>query len=410
MKAVILAAGLGQDLLPLTATTPKALIPVLGKPLIAYQIEKLKAHQINEIFVVIGHMGEMIKNQLGSGDQFGVNLKYVEQPPTKFGIDEAVKTIATYLKNEEMFVLQHTDIISDTALITRTLNALDNLGADMSMAVALQLQTAEFGVVTLDNQGFLQHVYEETEVQEGNYVIAGTFVLTPKIFDYLEKGYHFNEAFNQFIKEGGKVACAIWTEPWVDVGQPWDVLIANRLMLEKMQYTTIHPSAMIESNTQIVGPVHIEEGVTVLQGSIIKGPAYIGKNVFIGNNALIRKGTVIEEGSVIGMGCEIKGSVLMKEATVSRLCYIGDSIVGEHSTIHAGCVTVNKSKTGKISAILPSKEVEVPLPKFGAVIGPNSILWPNITLLPGTIIDQNSEINANQLISGRIAQGNSGNS
>ncbi len=405
MKGVILAAGKGEDLLPLTADTPKALIPIMGKPLILYQIEKLRQHGITDITIVIGHLGAKIRNFLGSGEDFGVKLRYVEQSPSKIGINEAIKTIIPYFKNETTFILQHTDIMSDVALVTRTLNALDNLGADMAIAVALQSQIAEFGVVTLDTQGFLEHVYEETEVREGNYVIAGTFVLTPAIFHYIEQGLPFNEAFNHFIKDGGKVACGVWTEPWVDVGQPWDILLANKLALETISNTVIHPSATIESNTQIIGPVIINEGATILHGTVIRGPAYIGKNVFIGNNALIRKGVVIEEGSTVGMGSEIKGATLMKGANVSRLCFIGDSVLGENATIHAGCVTVNKPK-GTIKAILQNKDVEVPLEKFGAVIGPHSTLWPNITLLPGTIVDAKSELTPNQLVSGRIAKGN----
>lgn len=405
MKGVILAAGKGEDLLPLTAETPKALIPIMGKPLILYQIEKLKKHQITDITIVIGHQGEKIRDFFGSGDDYGVRIRYVEQPPNKGGINEAIKAIIPLFKEDTHFILQHTDIMSNVNLITRTLNALDNLGADMAIAVALQSQIAEFGVVTIDNRGFLKHVYEETEVREGNYVIAGTFVLTPAIFPYIEKGLPFNEAFNQFIKDGGTVACGVWTEPWVDVGQPWDVLLANRLVLDTLEQTTIHPSATIESNTQITGPVVIGEGAVILHGTVIKGPAYIGRNVFVGNNVLIRKGVVIEEGSTIGMGSEIKSSTLMENSTVSRLCYIGDSILGERATVHAGCVTVNKAK-GKIKAILQNNEVEVPLEKFGAVIGPQSTLWPNITLLPGTIIDAKSELTPNQLVSGRIAKGN----
>ncbi len=405
MKGVILAAGKGEDLLPLTAETPKALIPIMGKPLIVYQIEKLREHGIVDITIVIGHLGDKIRDFLGSGENYGVKLRYVKQPPSKIGINEAIKMIIPYFKDESMFVLQHTDIMSDIGLITRTLNAMDNLGADMAIAVALQSQLAEFGVVTLDAQGFLRHVYEEAEVREGNYVIAGTFVLTPAIFPYLEQGLPFNEAFNHYINDGGKVACGVWTEPWVDVGQPWDILLANRLVLETLTNTIIHPSATIESNTQITGPVIIQEGATILHGTVIRGPAYIGKNVFIGNNALIRKGVVIEEGSKIGMGSEIKGSTLMRGSNVSRLCFIGDSVLGENATVHAGCVTVNKPK-GTIRAILQNKDVEVPLPKFGAVIGPHSTLWPNITLLPGTIVDAKSELTPNQLVSGRIAKGN----
>ncbi len=398
-----MAAGPGEALLPITSSIPKAMVPILGKPLIEYQIEKLAALKINEIIIVVGPMGNQIRSYLENGSRFGVEINYLEQPKDKNGIDEAIKLLKPLLEHEDLFVLQHTDIISDPSLITRTLNSLDNLGADMAIAVCLQSDIAEFGVVNIDPQGYLEHVYEEGSKVKGNYVIGGTFVLTPKIFSYLDQGYHFNDAFNQFIKDGGKIACGVWTDSWVDVGQPWDIIKATRLVIEDLTYTRIHPKAKVEGNTQILGPVIIEEGATVSHGSVIKGPAYIGKNVFIGNNVLIRSNAVIDDNCVIGMGSEIKGSVLMKDATVSRLSYIGDSVVCQNASIHAGCVTINKSKNGSITSVVQNQRVIVPLQKFGAVFGPNSTVWPNVTLMPGTIIEANTEVLPNQVVSGRIA-------
>lgn len=399
MKGVILAGGEGEALHPISINTNKAMVPILGKPMIEYIINRLKSHKITDITIVLGPYGDQIRNYFKKGENFGVHLRYVQQPEDSKSIDDAIRVLKPDFEEDDQFVLLHTDIIVDDRLLTRTLNAVNNLGTEMGLAVTLEKEVQDFGVVSLQSNGLLEKVYPSGNLDHGNYVVAGTFVLSGKIFSYLDKGIAFNECFNKFIEDGGEVAGGVWNERWVDVGYPWDILRANRLLLNNITDMFISRDAVIESNAQISGPVIVEAGARILNGTVIKGPAYIGKNVMIGNNSLIRGGTVIEEGCVVGMGCEIKGSVLLARSTIARLSYIGDSVIGQGAVIHAGCVTINTNNDkSPIVSKKKGKDYRVPLDKFGCIVGPHAYVNPNCTFYPGVIIAEDSVIAPNTVL------------
>ena len=233
--------------------------------------------------------------------------------------------------------------------------------------------------------------------------MAGVYVLSNKIFEYLKKGFAFNNAVNEFIKDGNKIAAGIWNEAWIDIGRPWDLLRAGKFLLSQLDHARISANAYIEDNVDIKGPVIIEAGAEILNGTIIKGPVYIGKNTFIGNNTLIRDNAIISDTAKIGMGCEIKSSIIMRGASIARLSYIGTSIVGPHSTVHSGAITINLPiPKAPIIMEVQGELVTIPLTKFGAVIGPRAQVSPNVSLAPGTIIDTDVVVAPNTSVSGRI--------
>lgn len=403
MKGVILAAGPGEELRPITYNCAKPMVHILDKPLLEYTIRRLRKNGISEIYVVVGPYQEQIRDYFGRGGRLNVDLHYVVQPEDDPGIDGAIRSVNKFFGPDDQFVLTHGDIMASSRLITRTLNAAENTGAEMSMAVTLQSELQDFGVVTMDAKGLIEKVIPSGEEKEGNYVVAGTFLLSGKIFTYLNQNTPFNQCFNHFIQDGGEVAGGIWNETWIDVGRPWDILRATTYLLEKMDRTEISVKANIEPNVEIKGAVRIEEGATILNGTVISGPVYIGRNAFIGNNSLIRDHSAIYHNSKIGMGVEIRSSVIMQDASIARLSYVGASIVGTHATMHSGAITINtNTPPSPIETEIQGQKVTVPLKKFGAVIGPNSHIGVHSSLRPGTIVHENIIIDPHKIISGNV--------
>lgn len=400
MKAIILAAGEGEALRPITDVISKPMIQILDKPLLQYAIDRLLFNGITEICIVISKNDNEIRSYFADGRNFGVSISYAEQDES--GISGAVLAAESFVKGEEQFILLHSDIICSPEILSRTLNAIGSSGTDMAIAVTLQLEVLDFGVARISS-GFVESIIDEGDEGESHYVIAGVFILTNKIFEYLKKGFAFNNALNEFIKDGNKIAAGIWNEIWIDIGRPWDLLRAGKFLLSQLDHARISANAYIEDNVDIKGPVIIEAGAEILNGTIIKGPVYIGKNTFIGNNTLIRDNAIISDTAKIGMGCEIKSSIIMRGASIARLSYIGTSIVGPHSTVHSGAITINLPiPKAPIIMEIQGEQVTVPLPKFGAVIGPRAQVSPNVSLSPGTIIDTDVVIAPNTSISGRI--------
>ena len=396
-KGVILAAGKGENLYPFTENTPKALITIMGKTLISHALDRLKRNSITDIIIVIDKLDTKIKAKIQNGANLGLKIQYVRQQDP--GIDGAIKALKPHFSEEEQFVLLHTDIISQPGILRRTLESVKAYKeAKVGLAVTLENDPQDFGVVNLTSEGLVANVFPSGEKLKGNYVVAGVFVLTGKLLLYLDENTPFNLCFNRYIKDGGKVIPGIWNDKWVDVGYPWDILRAIRLLFSQMNKTIICADVKIEQNVIINGFVIIESGAKIFSGTVINGPAYIGKNVVIGNNSLIRAGAVLEEGSSVGMGCEIKGSVLFQKTSVARLSYIGDSIVGTKASIHGSCITINSFRGKEISVHLKGKKHKLDLKKFGTIVGPEAYIFPNCTLYPGSVIEPGAIVKPNQVI------------
>jgi len=401
MKGIILAAGQGNDLKPLTNHLPKPMIKILDKPLIQFAVDRLTHCGIQEIIIVIPKDDVLITSYFQQTPQ-NSHIEFVNQSGK--GIDGAIKSVSKIFNEDDQFLLTHSDIVTADHITTRTLNAAHNSGADMAIAVSLEREVQDFGMVSIDSDGYVDEILSPNETDKSNYIVAGTFLLNGKIFNYLNQGISFNDCFNHFISDGGKIVAGIWNDTWIDVGRPWDVLRASYFMLKKLKVSYISSNVEIGPNVEINGPVIIEDGVKILNGTIINGPVHIGENAFIGNNTLIRDNTSIQDNAKIGMGVEIRSSIIMSNASIARLSYIGASIIADNVTIHSGVITiVNNSPPSEIHASLSDGSSHiVPLNKFGAVIGSNSHIGVHTSLKPGTIINSNSIIEPNQVCNGWV--------
>ena len=396
MKALVLAAGKGEELNPLSLTRPKPMIPIVGKPILERVLLNLKENGIRDIIIVIGHLGEQIKTYFQKGKRLGLNITYVKQEQP--GIEGAILAGKALLEGENHFLVVHGDIISDAGLVTRVLNSFENLGSDMALAAALQGKVQDFGVVSVDTDGFITKIYSQGEVGQGNYVVAGVFLVTPQIFEYLEKGVKFNQSFIRFKEDGGSVAAAIWPETWFDIGRPWDLIKANKYLLNQIRETKIHHSVNL-SDVRIKGPVIIEEGVTLKEGATIRGPVYIGPHSYVGNNALIRDYTSLEHHSIVGMSVEIKNSLIFEKTIVNRLSYVGDSIIGGNTSLDAGVIIVSVHTPYKpITMEVKGVRRTVDLYKMGCVVGDNTRIGVNSTVTPGVKIGTGVVIHPNSTI------------
>ena len=400
MRGVILAAGPGEALKPITESVSKPMIQILDKPLIRFAIDRLLHSGIKEICIVTEKEAVALKEYIQSIKELA---DFSFRTQVESGIEGAIKAVSDLFSEDEQFVLTHADIVSNNNLVTRTLNAADNSGAEMALAVALQTEAQDFGQVKLDSNGYVSEVIPDTNIESSSYVVAGTFLLTGKIFNYLGQGFAFNECFNRYIADGGEVAGGIWNETWIDVGHPWDILRATSYLLSKLDFSRISAKAKIGPNVEIIGPVVIEEDAEILNGTIIKGPVYVGKGAFIGNNSLVRDHTAIYNSAKVGMGVEIRSSIIMANSSIARLSYVGASIVGPGAVLHSGSITINtNSPPSPIYIEIDGKKILIPLEKFGAVIGPGCHIGVHSSLRPGTIVGANVIIEPHQIISGRI--------
>ncbi|MBY8999392.1 MAG: NTP transferase domain-containing protein [Candidatus Heimdallarchaeota archaeon] len=394
MKTVILAGGKGLDLYPLTETRPKPMITLLGKPILQYLIEELQQIGLNDIVIVVGYKGEQIKEYFKNGLDFNVNIQYADQGE-KEGIESALLAAEEFVANDSEFLLLFGDIVPEKGLMQRALNAFENTQADMTMTLTLRGDTGDFGIVEIDSMGMVikAGIKKINQASESKYVDAGCFIIRTDIFDEIRTQQSLSKAINARIEKGDKVSAAIWEKEWVDIGKPWNIIEANRLLLSNITESRIAKDVSISTNVELKNAVIIEKNVEISSGTVLNGPVYIGANTYLGNNVLIRDHCSIGKGSLIGFGSEIKNSVLFDEAKVFRLCYIGDSVIGQNTSVSSGVMTVI-TETGmkEVSMNINGKKVSTGLLKLGAIIGDNCDIGVNTLIFPGRKISSNSVV------------------
>ena len=219
MKAVILAAGIGKRLQPITLEYPKAMVTVKGKPILQKIIEDLKDCGITDIIIVVGYLKERIEQHFGDGSRFGVHISYAVQRE-QLGTGHAVMQAEHFFSpSDKDFILMFGDCWVDKGSIKRIMSARPGIGV---LGAARVDHPERFGVIEPDGQR-IRNVIEKPKDPPSDLVVSGVFRLPTTIFKALHtipksvRGeYELPHAYMLLIKEGTPFE-------WVDVGDWTDV-------------------------------------------------------------------------------------------------------------------------------------------------------------------------------------------
>lgn len=227
MKAVILAAGEGGRMQPLTLKTPKPMLKIHGKPLLEYLLESLPK-EIDEIIVVVGYLGDQIKKHFG-GDFQGKKIRYVEQKE-KLGTWKALELCKSLL-GKGNFLLLYADDLHSPLSLQRCIKR-------GSMCVLLEKapNPERFGVVILNPDKSVKEIEEKPKHPKSNLISCGPYVLNEKIFDYPpekhENGeYYIPESVSQMAKD--YKVYGVESDWWLPIGYPEDLKSAEEFLKEK---------------------------------------------------------------------------------------------------------------------------------------------------------------------------------
>ncbi len=407
MKGLVLAAGTGSRLWPITVTRPKSMIPICGKPIIQYTIENLRDANVKDIIIVVGYLDDHIMDFLGNGIDFGVHIEYVHQDEKKKGVGQAILAAKDLLMKEDAFIIHHPDTLADKEIIERTVAIWKNLKADHALAAKLVEHPQYYGVVEIDSESRVKRFLEKPAlgVSKSHYAAAGVFVVKPSLLEMITKHDDFGEAIQSTVDQGSNVVASLWEKEWVELTYPWDLLSANAFILNKLLSggSFIHNTAEISPRATIMGPVYIGEKAHVLAGATIKGPCFIDKESYIGSNVLLRGTTSIGKKAIIGHGVEVKNSVILDEVQIGRLSYVGDSIIGQNVEFGAGSQAWNVTPDrSPIFLNVNNEQIQIPQQKFGVVMGDRANLAINVSLYPGIIIGQDASIDPGVVVKENI--------
>ena len=179
----------------------------------------------------------------------------------------------------------------------------------------------------------------------------------------------------------------MWEDDWLDVVHPWEILTANKMIMDSWGESSIAKTAILEANVTLQGIVKIGEGVLIKAGAVIEGPCSIGCGSYIGNNSLIRSYTSVGKNCEVGSGVELKNCVVMDRSQIGRLSFIGDSVLGENVDIGSGCMTVNRTVDWKPISVQNRKgHTSTGLSKLGAFLGDGVVVGAGNMIQPGTVV------------------------
>ncbi len=402
MKALILAAGEGTRMRPLTANIPKPLLPVAGKPFLSHIIETLKNLEITDIYLLIGWKNLKIKEYFGDGQRFGVKITYLLQEE-RLGTAHAVGIAKSDM--DSPFLCINGDIVLTRSYIKGLMESY-KIHKGNIMSLAKVERPERFGVVKLEKEHVME-IVEKPKEPKSNLINAGIYIFTPEVFTAIDNTpkstrgeYEITESIKILMKSND-IYGYVLDEPWVEIGRPWDLLRANTMLMKDLKEGIYGD---IDKNIEIQGPVQIGKGTVVRNGSYIIGPVIIGENCTIGPNCMIRPSTVIGNGCKVGNAVEVKNSIIMNRAHVPHNNYVGDSIIGQRCNLGAGTKVANLRLDGKnINVVLGGRMMDTGLRKLGVIMGDDSKTGINSSIDSGTIIGEGSFIGPNALAKGNIA-------
>lgn len=386
MKALILTGGSGRNLVPFAATRPKAMAVVGNGPLLGRTLRHLREVGVADVIAVLGQTGDTVKSAFGDGQDIGVHIAYIEQKAAG-GIVEAILDARGRFIPGEYFILVYGDIVTSANLFHQVLQSFNSFKGPVACVCLPGPPTGRYGNVYLSGVRITRIVEKPTTAGLGNYVLAGVFVLPVEVFSLLEKSEgNMETVFASLVRSPGLNA-SIWEQGWIDVEYPWDILAANRMVMDTWEETSISRHAQIEGNVTLSGPVHIEPGSVIKAGAVLSGPCYIGRNCYVGNNVLVRSYSSLGPASTIGYGVELKNCVLFGHSRIGRLSFVGDSVIGENVDIGSGTMTINGNLDGTpVMVDVRGEAVNSGLSKLGAFVGDDVKVGAGNTLAAGTVL------------------------
>ena len=393
IQAVIMAAGKSTRTWPLTLTKPKPLLKVMNKEIIKHNLDALQG-LVSEVIIIVGFKKEMIIEEIGH--KYGkLKIRYAEQK-RQLGTGHALKYVEKLIKGK-FIVMGGDDIFSKKDIKACLRHKYAVLGCKVE-------DPGRFGVFVVKGKE-VKKVVEKPKKFVSGIANAGLYVFDKSVFKFkLRKSqrgeYEIVDYINALIKKE-RVVCENVKGRWLSVGYPWDLIEANSVLVSEMKNDI---KGKVEKIVIVKGKLKAGKGTKILSGTYIKGNVIIGENCLIGPNCYLRGNTSIGNGCHIGQAVEIKNSIIMDNAKVPHLSYIGDSVIGKNSNLGAGTITANlKHDNENVRSVVKGKIVDTGRRKLGTIIAddvhtginttiyPGRKIWPGVSTLPGEIIDKDKK-------------------
>ena len=377
MKAVVIAAGRGTRMRPLTDTRPKPMLPVGGRPLLAHVLDAC-AGVVDGAVVVTGYEGETVREHFGAAYD-DLPIEYVRQRE-RLGTAHAIARAREAVDDD--FLALNGDVLVPPDLVERLAAA-----ASPAMAVKPVDDPSAYGVVDVED-GYVTDIVEKPATPPSSLANLGCYKFPESVFSAiadLEQSprgeFEITDALAALIDAGRPPAVVEHDGPWLDVGRPWELLAANEAVLADLDGRV---TGTVAEGATLHGTVVVEDGARVRAGAYLEGPVVVQAGADVGPNAYVRGASVIGPNVRVGNAVEVKNSVLMADTTVGHLSYVGDSVLGAGVNFGAGTKVANlRHDDRSIRMTVKGERVDTGRRKLGVVCGDGAKTGINTSLNVG---------------------------
>lgn len=322
MKAMILAAGKGTRIRPITYTIPKPMIPILQKPVMEFLVELLRNHGFDQIMVNVSHLSEEIENYFRDGQKFGVQMGYSFEGRIEDGklVGDALGSAGGLKKIQDFFPFFDDTfvVMCGDALIDLNLTEVVNWHRSKAALATVVLKAvphdmvSSYGVVEIDDEGRIFDFQEKPSIDKArsNLINTGIYVFEPKIFDYIPSGIQYDiggDLFPRLVEAGAPFFGKVMDFQWVDIGKVpdyWqaiqDVLLGKILNVKvpgKEVLPGIYTGLNVAVNWEkvdVTGPIYVGAMTRIEDGAKIIGPTAIGPNCHINGGTTVERSIIFE--------------------------------------------------------------------------------------------------------------------
>ena len=352
MQALILAGGEGTRLRPLTSTVPKPVVPLVDRPFIAFMLEWLRGHGVDDVVMSCGFLASGVRNVLGDGSAYGMRIRYVEEP-RPLGTGGALKFAETLL--DERFLMLNGDVLTDLDL-TAQIAQHEQTGAVGTLALTPVENPSAYGLVRLEADNAVREFVEKPAADQidTNTISAGAYVLERSVLELLEPGQAASierDVFPRLVGAGlyGHVAEGYW----LDIGTPDRYLEGTFDILEGTVQTGVQArlgdafvsvAADCENGGRVIPASIVEQGCRIGADARIGGRTVLERGVSIGARSQVERAVVLQ-GTEIGEDCVIRGCIIGGGVRIGDRCHVeGLAVLGEGVTIGADNVITNGAR------------------------------------------------------------------
>jgi mannose-1-phosphate guanylyltransferase len=337
VQAVILVGGQGTRLRPLTSTLPKPVVPLVDRPFIAFMLEWLREHGVDDVIMSCGFLATSVREVLGDGSDLGIRLRFVEEPDPR-GTAGALKLAEPML--DERFLMLNGDVLTDIDL-TSQIAQHEATGATATLALVPVADPTAYGVVILEEDRSVRDFVEKpsSDRVQGNLISAGAYVLERRILDLVPPDRNVSierEVWPLLVGAG------LYGFPsqsyWLDIGTParylqgtFDIIEGNvaTSVRERLgsDWLAIDETAQLDG--RVIPPAVLERGVQVAAGAHVGSLVVLGADVRIGAGTVVER-AVILQGTQIGEGCELRDCIVAAGCRIgARTRITGGAVLGE---------------------------------------------------------------------------------